>query len=237
MVLKVILLAVFSFKIQASRALDLPVFACRDLHGMCDGPGEYACSVRPRVSSCMEDKVFGKDQAPLAICRMKCHFHAQCESFLWDEIAGTCSFCAHGSNSSNTMEWNAPLEINHGAPTVVHYGVHHGHLDSFVVAGIDYVSKGYINPRESGFKRKHTLVGNFAEEVSLRVQPPFCVLLPGAFVEEHTKGKIEKKLQNIVWGLFLFLVILASWATGASCRRLRKGFLFLKHRTRATCTS
>ena len=116
----------------------------------------------------------------------------------------------------------------HDSTAVLSYGVHHGILKAFKIMNVDYLFKGYINAKQTGFRKQTTLVPSQAEEAEFVVSGNFCVFIPRVFVETHETWSAHsvgaKPIVAIaVLGLLLFL---RSRAAGRIWRRLRKGALF-----------
>lgn len=226
----VILALLFLSQNVGVHGLDLPVFSCEDMENKCKAPGNYACSERSREKHCTNSKMI-EESSPvdLSSCRMKCHFAAKCGSYVWSAATASCGLCEQTAlQRDKVLQWDAPIEGQSGEARLVEWGVHHGKLLEFGVAGIDYISKGYISIDPSLFTTETTLVAGSAEHVQLKFKGPFCVRLPSA-TEWSRNGERSKKKFNFVWILWiagsLALIALASRAG-----KIRRTFLYLKHR-------
>jgi hypothetical protein len=100
------------------------------------------------------------------------------------------------------------------------------------IMNIDYVFKGYINAKETGFKQRTTLVPSQAESVTFQFTGKFCVFLPEVFEEppETWTARYGPAKLIIAVAVLVALLLLRSRPVNRIGRKIRKGALFCINR-------
>ena len=131
------------------------------------------------------------------------------------------------------QSWMAPLEERPGEARLMDWGIHHGRVLEFVVAGIEYISKGYISVEIAGFTTKTTLISGTVDEIKFKIQGPFCVKVPSAreWSRDKKKSPTRFNFEWVIWLVVSPVVILFVSKVEGMRRRLR----FWKHRMRTHC--
>lgn len=231
----VIVGTLFLAKNEEIGALDLPVFLCRDMPLLCDSEGSYACSERKRTTKCNGTTIIDQETpVDLSTCRFKCHFSESCGSYAWSPESARCTQCgATEEQMVDVQSWLAPLEERPGEARLMDWGIHHGRVLQFVVAGIEYISKGYISVEVAKFTTKTTLISGTVDKVEFKIQGPFCVRVPSAREWSRDKKKPRKRFNPewVIWLIVSPVVIMFASRVEGIRRKLR----FWKHRMRIRC--
>ena len=172
------------FLLMVSSYTDISTFRCNHVAGCEAHNEEYSCSLRKEVQNCEHGQAALMEQISKAKCKTKCHFNKRCGSYVWSPLDTLCTQCMPDSQITN-YTWFHTLnpvrntkKIKQSQARKLGYGIHSGNLAVMSVEGIDYVKKGYIDPRPSGFEIKSALLPFNTKEIVWTFKTPFCILTP-----------------------------------------------------------
>jgi len=167
-----------------SMETDVSVFRCDHIPQCKNHYEQYSCSLREETDKCTASQAALPERTPKGTCVRMCHLNTKCHSYVWSPKDSICRQCSSNQIPVN-LTWVSKFPIHKLAKNLnkhstrkLGYGVHSGYLRSMSIQSIDYVEKGYIDPKPSRFSIYSALIPASAESIVWSFEGHFCVLTP-----------------------------------------------------------